>query len=62
MVTMLTSFMVRLAIDPERFREFVIDPEAAAERAGLSKEDRAVLLSGDQNRIYAALMSDSREE
>ena len=53
--TTLTSFMVSLAIEPEKFSEFVTDPEAAAEKAGLSKADRDVLLSGDQNRIYAAL-------
>ena len=49
--------MVGLAIEPEKFSEFVTDPEAAAEKAGLSKADRDVLLSGDQNRIYAALVS-----
>jgi hypothetical protein len=53
--TTLTTFMVGLALDPDRFSEFVVDPEAAAEKAGLSKEDRAILLCGDQNRIYAAL-------
>ena len=56
MGTTLTTFMVALAIEPEKFSEFVVDPEAAAEKAGLSKDDRAVLLCGDQSRIYAALM------
>ena len=54
-MTTLTTFMVGLAIESEKFGEFLTDPEAAAEKAGLSKEDRAVLLSGDQNRIYAAV-------
>ena len=58
MATTLTSYMVRLAIDPETFNQFLTDPEASARRAGLSPADLAVLLSGDQNRIYAALTAD----
>ena len=62
MATPLTSYMVRLAIDPETFNQFLTDPEAAARRAGLSADDLAVLLSGDQNRIYAALTADRGED
>ena len=61
MATTLTSFMVRLAIDPEKFNQFLTDPEAAARSAGLSTDDLAVLLSGDQNRIYAALITGRSE-
>jgi hypothetical protein len=62
MVTPLTGFMVGLAIDPEKFHEFITDPQAAAVRAGVSQDDLAVLFSGDQNRIYAALTSDPGED
>lgn len=57
MSTDLKSYLVRLAIEPDRYREFVDDPLAASEKAGLSAEERAVLFSGDQNRIYAALVN-----
>jgi hypothetical protein len=51
----LMAFLVRLAVEPQTLSEFVSDPEAAATKAGLSDEDRMILFSGDQNRIYAAL-------
>lgn len=56
MSTNLNRFLARLAIDPDRFSEFVTDPRAASEKAGLSAEDQAVLFSGDQNEIYATLV------
>ena len=62
MGTTLTDFMVGLAIEPEKFMDFVVDPASAAEKAGLSQEDLAVLLCGDQDRIYAALMSGRGED
>ncbi len=51
----LKAYMVCLAIDPEQLSDFISDSEKAMERAGLSLEHRAVLLSGDQYRIFAAL-------
>lgn len=56
MSTNLRSYLVRLATEPDRFSEFVANPLAAAENAGLSTEDREVLFSGNQNEIYAALV------
>lgn len=52
----LKAYMVSLAIDPQQLSEFIANPGKAAERAGLSPENRAALLSGDQERIYAALI------
>jgi len=60
MSTDLETYLVSLAIEPQRHSEFVADPAAAARQAGLSPEDQDVLLSGDQNRIYAALVKDRR--
>lgn len=57
MSTNINTFLVRMAIEPDRFSEFLADPSAAARKAGLSKEEQAVLASGDQNQIYAALVS-----
>lgn len=51
----LKSYLVSLAIEPDRYSEFVANPCDAAKKAGLSAEDQAILLSGDQNRIYRAL-------
>jgi len=51
----LKTYLVSLAIEPDRFSEFVANPGDAAKKAGLSSEDQAILLSGDQNRIYRAL-------
>ena len=51
----LKEFLTRLAIDPDRFSEFVADPRSVARKSGLSTEDQAVLFSGDQNRMYLAL-------
>jgi hypothetical protein len=51
----LKAYLVSLAIDPDRFSEFVADPGDAAKKAGLSDKDLAILLSGDQNQIYRAL-------
>ena len=53
----LNSYLVSLAIDPDRFSQFVADPRAAAQQAGLSPEDQVILTSGDQNQIYAALVT-----
>ena len=52
----LKAYMVSLAIDPQQLSDFIANPGKAAEQAGLSPENRAALLSGDQERIFAALM------
>lgn len=51
----LKRYMVKLASEPEALADFIKDPEKAAVDAGLSAEDRAVLTSGDQTKIYYAL-------
>src|SRR5436853_3992952 len=51
----LKQFMVNLASDIGGLSKFIANPQAVATEAGLSQEDRDILFSGDQNRIYAAL-------
>ncbi len=53
----LKSYLSQLAIDPDLYSAFVSDPQAAAKKAGLTREDCEVLFSGDQNRIYTALQN-----
>jgi hypothetical protein len=53
----LTTFLARMAVDPAAFARFVADAAAAVTEADLSPEERALLFSGDQNRLYAALAS-----
>jgi hypothetical protein len=53
----LKAYMVLLATDLEALSDFVSDPRQAAEGAELSKDDQAVLFSGDQDLIYATLTS-----
>lgn len=55
MSTDLKSYLVAVATGPDLFSEFVLDPRGAAERAGLSDDEIAVLLSRDQNLIYTQL-------
>jgi len=47
--------MARLAVDPEASSRFSQDPLKAMHDAGLPLESQAALLSGDQDRIRAAL-------
>lgn len=51
----LTPFLVALARDPELYAAWIRQPEVVMVWAGLDAEDRAVLHSQDQNRIYQAL-------
>jgi hypothetical protein len=51
----LKQFMVNLASDIGGLSRFIANPQTVATEAGLSQEDRDILFSGDQNRIYAAL-------
>jgi hypothetical protein len=51
----LKTYLVLLATDVGHLGDFFANPAAAAENAGVSKEDRAILFSGDQGLIYANL-------
>ena len=59
MSTDLKSYLVAVATQPDLYSEFVLDPRGAAERAGLSADDVAILLSRDQNLIYTSLRGES---
>lgn len=51
----LKRFMVGLASDVGKLTAFMLDQNKAFDEAGLTTEQRELLLSGDQSRIYAAL-------
>lgn len=51
----LTPFLVALARDPELYAAWIRQPEAVMVWVGLDAEERAVLHSRDQDRIYQAL-------
>jgi len=51
----LRAFMVKLAYDLDTLTAFMSNPKEALAAADLSDEERAALLSGDQQRIYQAL-------
>jgi hypothetical protein len=51
----LKRYMVELASDVGKLADFMLDPRAAMEATGLSKDSQDVLMSGDQGRIYATL-------
>ena len=51
----LKMFLTGLAHDLDKLTAYVSDPARALEEAGLSEEDKAILRSGDQNRIYSAI-------
>lgn len=53
----LKKYLALLAIDYTRLAGHLQNPSAAAEEAGLSKEDQDVLFSGDQSLLYAKLTS-----
>ena len=52
----LKTFMLRLASDGELLNRFVAAPDATAREEGLDDAERAILFSGNQNRIYCALV------
>jgi len=56
----LRSFMVRLAVDPERLSAFIDDPDRAMADWGLSLEERELVRSGDQDRLFEALSRSAR--
>jgi hypothetical protein len=51
----LQDFLADMALDPEKFENFLRDPNEAIGRAGLSDEDRDALLSGIPAMIWARL-------
>ena len=51
----LKDYMVELAINADRLTDLVRDPQEALKNSDLSEADQALLQSGDQGRIYAAL-------
>jgi hypothetical protein len=48
----LRTYMAMLASNPDCLGDFIGDPAGAPARAGLSSEDQAILLSGNQHSIY----------
>lgn len=54
----LKAYLVLLATDIAGLADFFANPAVAAENAGLSHEDRAILFSRDPNAIYAQLTRD----
>jgi hypothetical protein len=54
-MTDLRTFLAEMALDPEKFAEFLRDPESAMRGQELSKEDREALLSGIPAMIAARL-------
>jgi hypothetical protein len=56
----ITSFLVQLTNDPSLFERFRQDKDATMREAGLSDEDREILISGDSVRLRAAI--DTGEE
>ena len=51
----LKRFMVSLASDVDALTNFMRDPRAAMDHAGLPPEIQDIVLSGDQGRIYATI-------
>ncbi|MBP8805368.1 MAG: hypothetical protein KBI14_02060, partial [Kofleriaceae bacterium] len=51
----LLQYLASLAADPAAQQAFAADPGAAIAKADLSEEDRAILASGDGNRIHAQI-------
>jgi hypothetical protein len=51
----LQDYLAIIATDPEKMTEFIIDPVAALERAGVSSEDAMALLSAKINDIVVII-------
>jgi hypothetical protein len=49
------SFLVKLATEDSKLRQFLTEPHATMNGEGLSPEDQAILMSGDANRIHGRL-------
>ena len=54
-MTDLRTFLAEMALDPEKFAEFLRDPKSAMQAQELSHEDREALLSGIPAMIAARL-------
>jgi hypothetical protein len=52
---MLLKIILQMKVDPDLQQAFLADPEGALAQRGLSEEDRAILLCGDQERIAEAI-------
>ena len=55
----LTRCLIDLASDPDRISQFIIDPVATLDAAGLSDEEKAVVLAGDSAGLRRALGGES---
>jgi len=53
----LRALMVRLAIDVDLLSSFIRDPQKVMRKASLSKVDRDIITSGDQDKIHLAFIS-----
>jgi hypothetical protein len=51
----LTDFLIELASSPKLSAKFKKDPKKVMKKAGLSKADRKLLLSGDPQGVRAAV-------
>lgn len=58
----LLKYYMEIAVSPDKFGEFLSDPVDASKKAGLSPEEQSILVSGDQNQIYAELKEGSDKE
>jgi hypothetical protein len=55
----LAAFMIKLSRDPKLRRAFKKDPDEVMKAHGLSAKDKAVLRSGDSDKIRAYLGDDA---
>ena len=51
----LRDFLVDLAADPDSLSRFIADPGGALDRAGLTAEEKAAVMSRDSDRLRSAL-------
>jgi hypothetical protein len=51
----LTEFLLDLSSNPERLERFAADPNGEAGRAGLSREERIAVISGNPSKIRERL-------
>ena len=55
MTEKLSDFLIDLATDPDRMSRFAADPEGELDRAGLTADERAAVLTRDSSRLRRAL-------
>ncbi len=56
------QYVVQVSQDPERARAFRENPERAMSAAGLSEEDRDLILSGNTERVRRAIYEEFGED